>query len=84
MNISLALKHHELRQHQAQVLATIIRELHLDDPLPPITTSTAGGDHRRLRGIPVVGARGVGGTQAGSDPYRETARRETLRERGNR
>lgn len=36
---------------------------------------TAGGDTRRLRGIPAIG-RGVGGAIAGSDPLRELIRRE--------
>lgn len=34
----------------------------------PVTSAMAGGDKRRLRGIPVVG-RGVGGTSPGTDPY---------------
>lgn len=36
--------------------------------------ATAGGDNRRLRGIPCV-AQGVGGVSPGTDPYAATARR---------
>jgi hypothetical protein len=36
---------------------------------PPDATGAAGGDSRRLRGIPAV-ARGTGGTVFGTDPVR--------------
>jgi hypothetical protein len=85
MNIILALKHEALKIRHANLLATIITDLQLDDPCPVIATgSTPAGHEQRLRGIPVVGAKGVGGTIAQTDPLRETLRRERLRERGLR
>jgi hypothetical protein len=68
VNIILAAKHQELRIHQAQVLVEIIQDLNLDNPYPQIATGvTAGGDERRLRGIPAIG-RGVAGAIPGTRP----------------
>lgn len=39
---------------------------------------TAGGDYRRLRGLPAIG-RGVGGAIAHTDPMRELLRKERLK-----
>jgi hypothetical protein len=69
VNIILAspAKHHDLRIHQAQVLVEIIQDLNLDNPYPIATGVTAGGDERRLRGIPAIG-RGVAGAIPGTRP----------------
>lgn len=51
-------------------------------PPPERTYSeTAGGDHLRLRGIPVL-AHGVGGAQLGSRPEREVLRDRNVRPSG--
>ncbi len=45
------------------------RELALGSDKPVVSGgATAGGDERKLRGIPVIG-RGVGGAVAGSSPH---------------
>ncbi len=68
MNVTLAAKHHALRVHQAQVLAQILTELDTDTLEPPRTYATAGGDHRKLRGIPAIG-RSVQGAIPGTSPH---------------
>lgn len=57
-------KAHDLLQAQARILAEIITELDVDDPRLPGSRHIASpaGSELALRGIPVVGARGVGGT----------------------
>ncbi len=68
MNIILALKHHQQCVDQAALMVEIVRDLNLDDPYPVIATGvTAGGDERRLRGIPAIG-RGVSGAIPGTKP----------------
>lgn len=68
MNIPLWLKHRDLAIQQAKQIAEIIRHAPDDAVLERPTIATAGGDERRLRGIPVVGARGVGGAITGTRP----------------
>lgn len=70
MNILRAVQLAALERHHATVLARITADLNLNDPLPerPTTGRTPAGDERRLRGIPVVGARGIGGAIPGSRP----------------
>lgn len=43
-------------------------------PPDPVGGGTAGGDSRRLRGVPAI-ARGVAGVSPGTDPFVETERR---------
>lgn len=42
--------------------------LDVGEPAPPSTGVTAGGDERRLRGIPAIG-RGVAGAVPGTAPH---------------
>jgi hypothetical protein len=59
---------HDLAVHQADKLAEIVADLDLDNPYPIVQTgATAGGDERRLRGIPAIG-RGVAGAIPGTRP----------------
>lgn len=68
MNVLLWVKHHEQAVAQAVRLAEIIRDvLDVDEVADGIFWGAAGGDARKLRGVPVI-ARGVGGTQPGTDP----------------
>ncbi len=61
-------KAHELRQTQANILATILQELEPEHTIERVTIASPAGDEHKLRGIPVVGAKGVGGTIAGTNP----------------
>lgn len=65
-NILLAIKHLQLDRHNARVLARILKETAADHP-PPTRGATAGGDSRKLRGIPAIG-RGVSGAIPGTRP----------------
>lgn len=61
---------HERRHAEATAQATQLVELarETDLPITTVTAATAAGDDRRLRGIPVVGAKGVGGAINGTRP----------------
>lgn len=48
--------------------AAVRRALGEQEPAEKQGTPTAGGDEERLRGIPVVGAPGVGGAIRGTKP----------------
>lgn len=64
-------KAHHLAQAQAKQLADIARDTATETiTLKPVRGATPAGDEQRLRGIPVVGARGVGGTIKGTQPHR--------------
>ncbi len=68
MSILLVVKHAMLDEHNAQTMKRIAQDTATSDT--PIRTAqgvTAGGDERRLRGIPAL-ARGVGGAVNGSRP----------------
>ncbi len=68
MNVLLWRKHHEQAVAQAERLAEIARDvLDVDEVADGVFWGAAGGDARKLRGVPVQ-AKGVGGTQPGSDP----------------
>jgi hypothetical protein len=64
-------KAHQLRAHQARLLADIIRNINPDDPTAAerVYTTTLAGDERKLRGIPAIG-RGVTGAIPGTSPDR--------------
>ena len=70
-------KAHNLRATQAAIVADIIRSIYPDDPTTRdrIYRTTAGGDERKLRGIPAIG-RGVQGAQPGLRPGDEARRAE--------
>lgn len=67
--ITLAQRNAELDAHNARRLIEIAHETETTDtPIATHRGATAGGDERRLRGIPVVGARGVAGAITGTRP----------------
>lgn len=70
MNVTLQQKHHDLAVTQAKQLAQILREVNIHVVAVATTTTIASpaGDEQKLRGIPVVGARGVGGAITGTRP----------------
>lgn len=65
------------REHEArQAAIRKVLDLPVDEPNPRRRgMPTAGGDGRKLRGIPVI-ADGVGGTSPGSDPLGAVIRRD--------
>jgi hypothetical protein len=73
----LWLKHRELDAHSTKRLAEIAVET--GNTLPSSPAAKLPGDTRALRGLPVVGARGVGGTMPGTQPERECERRDQQR-----
>lgn len=64
--LTLAVRNAQLDEHNAQVLAKIALETSVSEQRP-IQGATAGGDERRLRGIPAI-ARGVSGHIPGTRP----------------
>lgn len=64
----LAHTHAALAAQQAKQVARILRESPDLNLTTRPTRGTAAGDERKLRGIPVVGARGVGGAIPGTRP----------------
>ncbi len=70
-------KAHELRQTQANILATIIRDINPNAPeiQERRYRATAAGDERRLRGIPAL-ARGVGSAIPGTNPLQALIAKE--------
>lgn len=68
---SLVQKWADLDQHNAKVLAQIVRETSGD--APKLTVLSLLGDERQLRGIPSIG-RGVTGAMMGSIPGRALER----------
>jgi hypothetical protein len=68
----------ELQLEDAKKMRRVVIETGHDDEL--VTCATAGGDPRRLRGIPAVG-RGTGGAIAGSDPLAALLAKEGRRRR---
>jgi hypothetical protein len=68
-SILLVLVHAQLDAHNAQQLLTIARETATaDTPIRSAQGATAGGDERRLRGIPAIG-RSVSGAIPGTSPH---------------
>lgn len=62
---------HELQAAQARLVAEIAQELDPNNPATLTETkhiASPAGSEQALRGIPVVGARGVGGTITGTNP----------------
>lgn len=60
-------------------LVKILAESGDDTNEPGPVGGTSGGDWERLRGLPAVG-RGVSGAIRGTDPARETIRRDSRRQ----
>jgi hypothetical protein len=69
------------RAKDAERLARVLLEVDQAPADPRPVNGAGGGDLRRLRGLPVVGIRGAGGTSPRTDPLRETLRRERQRGR---
>lgn len=68
-SILLAVKHAELDAHNAKTLHRIAQETSGDTtPIRTAKGATAGGDERKLRGIPAIG-RGVSGVIPGTSPH---------------
>lgn len=63
---SIALRNQQLDEHNAKLLLQFSRET--DIPTQIVRPGSAPGDEAALRGIPVVGAKGVGGAIAGTRP----------------
>ena len=62
---------HQLAQEQARILAEALKDLDPDDPRTLNDARSYGspaGHEKKLRGIPVQGVRGVGGTITGTNP----------------
>ena len=74
--LNLWVRRKQLDAHTEKVIAEVSRQV--DEPPPG--RGRLPGDARTLRGIPAIGY-GVGGTQPGTDPVRETLARERRRAR---
>lgn len=73
---------HELRAYQAGVVAELCREADGEQTLDePRHIASPAGSEQALRGIPVVGARGVGGTIRGTNPLAALIAKERKAER---
>lgn len=66
--VNRALRDAQLNAHNAQVLKRIEFETSVDEKPRQARGATAGGDERKLRGIPAIG-RGVAGAIPGSSPH---------------
>lgn len=64
----------QLRADQARLVREALDEAPTDAPMHRDGPATAGGDERRLRGIPAIG-RGVTGAIPGTDPERAMMRK---------
>lgn len=59
---------HELAIAQAQQIASILRDTPDLTFTRPVRGASPAGHEQRLRGIPVQGVRGIGGTVRGTQP----------------
>lgn len=65
----LAVKHADLDEQNARLMVDIARDTATsDEPIRSARGATAGGDERKLRGIPAIG-RGVAGAIPGTSPH---------------
>lgn len=71
----------EVRVKDAEQLTRIIREVDKAPADPRPVNGAGGGDLRRMRGFPIVGVRGAGGTSPGTDPMRALLAKEGQRRR---
>jgi hypothetical protein len=71
----------EVRVKDAEQLARIIREVDKAPADAKPVNGAGGGDLRRMRGFPIVGIRGAGGTSPGTDPVRALIAKEGQRRR---
>jgi hypothetical protein len=70
-SILLVVKHAELDRHNAELL----RQMADESEGEVAANATAGGDRRRLRGVPAI-ARGVSGGMRGTLPHVEIEKLE--------
>jgi len=66
-SLLLIVKHEQEARHAAETMRRIELETSTT-PLSTVSGATAGGDERKLRGIPAIG-RGVTGAIAGTVPH---------------
>jgi hypothetical protein len=69
------------RVKDAEQLARVMREVDVAPADPRPLNGAGGGDLRRMRGFPIVGVRGAGGTSPGTDPARALIAKERQRRR---
>ena len=69
------------RVKDAEQLARILREVEVRQPDAMPVNGAGGGDPRRMRGFPIVGVRGAGGTSPGTDPVKALLWKERQRRR---
>lgn len=77
-------KVHELCAAQARQLAEILLDIDIDEGKlgeSKLHIASPAGSEKKLRGIPVVGAKGVGGTIAGTNPLSALLSKERWRDR---
>ena len=67
------------RIKDAEQLARVMREVDGRQADPKPVNGAGGGDPRRMRGFPIVGVRGAGGTSPGTDPVRALLAKERRR-----
>jgi hypothetical protein len=65
----------------AERLGRILLDVDEAPASPKPVNVAGGGSPNRMRGVPIVGVRGASGTSPGTDPLRETVRREGHRRR---
>ena len=69
------------RAKDAERLARVLLEVDQAPSDPRPVNGAGGGDLRRMRGFPIVGVRGAGGTSPGTDPMRALLAKEGQRRR---
>jgi hypothetical protein len=69
------------RVKDAEQLARVMREVDVAQSDPRPVNAPAVSSPRRLRGVPVVGVPGAGGTSPGTDPVRALIAKDGQRRR---
>jgi hypothetical protein len=71
----------EQKLADAERLDKLLREVDKAPADAKPVNGAGGGDLRRMRGFPIVGIRGAGGTSPGTDPARALLAKEARRGR---
>jgi hypothetical protein len=71
----------EQKLADAAALARILADVDQAPADASPVNGAGGGDLRRMRGFPIVGVRGAGGTSPGTDPMRALLAKEGQRRR---
>ena len=71
----------ELKLEDAEQLERIMRQVDVAQSDPKPVNGAGGGSPRRMRGVPIVGVRGAGGTSPGTDPVRALIAKDGQRRR---